>query len=179
MDFKNYSTDTVYTMWKSISELDGRYDISDCGEIRNNKTSKILCKKLDRDGYYQIGLRKLGDRKKIWFYIHRLVALYFLGPPDNENNQVDHIDNNKTNNKVENLRWVTQLDNNLNRKLQAWKSNTTTNELYITKYKNGFMIRINRSDYSKRLWCKDLNTAVYHRNNFINEMNKNILSRRD
>lgn len=41
------------------------------------------------------------------------------------------------------------------------------------------MIRINRSDYSKRLWCKDLNTAVYHRNNFINEMSKNILSRRD
>jgi hypothetical protein len=46
MDFKSYNTDTVYTMWKSISELDGRYDISDCGEIRNNKTSKILCKNL-------------------------------------------------------------------------------------------------------------------------------------
>jgi len=159
-------------MWKPINELDGRYEISDCGEIRNSKTSKILCKKLDRDGYFQIGLRKLGDRHKIWFSIHRLVALYFLEPPDNQNNQVDHIDNNKTNNKVENLRWVTKKDNILNRSLHAWKSNNTTKELYITKYKNGFMIRINRSDYSKQMWCKDLETAIFYRNNFINEITK-------
>jgi len=43
--------------------------------------------------------------------VHRIVAFAFLGSPPSENNVVDHIDTDRSNNRAENLRWVTRLDN--------------------------------------------------------------------
>ena len=157
-------------MWKEIDGFQGRYEISDTGEIRNTKTGRILVLKIDDDGYYQIGLRKLGDRKRYWFYIHRLVAISYLEEPINSSMQIDHIDHNKQNNSVSNLRWITIQDNNLNRELKPWKTNKTTGELYITKYKNGYMIRINRSDYKKRIWERDLDMAIKRRDECLDEI---------
>ena len=59
-------------MWKDIKGFEGRYCISDLGEVQNIKTKKILKPTSDKDGYLHIGLRKLGDRKKYWFRVHRL-----------------------------------------------------------------------------------------------------------
>lgn len=155
-------------MWKDITGFESRYEISDDGQVRNKKTLKLLCLKLDRDGYQQIGLRKLGDRKKYWFSLHRLVACHFMD--ECEDMCVDHIDHNKLNNNVSNLRWVTIQENNLKRELKAWSTNNTTGELYITKYKNGFMIRINRLDYKKRSWERDLETAIKRRDCYLEEI---------
>lgn len=157
-------------MWKDIANLEGRYEISDIGEVRNKKTQRLLCLKLDREGYYQIGMRKSNNRKKYWFSVHRLVAIHFLGDPEDNSKQVDHIDHNKTNNSVSNLRWVTVKENNLNREMKAWSTNTTTNELYITRYNNGFMIRINRSDYRKQIWERDLESAIRRRDECVKEI---------
>ncbi len=157
-------------MWKDIEQFEARYQISNCGKVRNCRTLKLLTPKLDRDGYHQIGLRKLGDRKKYWFAIHRLVGLAFL--PKSELTQIDHVDHNKLNNLVENLRWTTVADNNLNRQLKAWRTNGTK-ELYITKYKNGYMIRINRADFKRKTWCKTLEDAIETRNEYLEEI-KNI-----
>lgn len=60
------------------------------------------------DGYLQIGLFNLGKRKM--FKIHRLVALHYIPNPANKSD-VDHIDGDKTNNHVDNLRWATRSDN--------------------------------------------------------------------
>jgi hypothetical protein len=43
--------------------------------------------------------------------VHRIVAFAFLGSPPSEKHVVDHIDTNRSNNRAENLRWVTRLDN--------------------------------------------------------------------
>lgn len=156
-------------MWKDIVGFEGRYEVSDMGQVRNIKTQKLLCLKKDRDGYQQIGLRKLGDRKKYWFSLHRLVAKHFL---DNysEDLCVDHIDHNKCNNIVTNLRSITVGENNRNRELKAWSTNKTTNELYITAYKNGYMVRINRLDYTKRIWERDLESAIKRRDECLTEL---------
>lgn len=155
-------------MWKDIVGFEERYQISDRGEVRNTKTLNMLSLKIDRDGYQQIGLRKSGDRKKYWFSIHRLVATHFLeGYSDRL--CVDHIDHNKCNNNISNLRWVTIEENNRNRELKPWSTNITK-ELYITKYKNGYMIRINRADYKKRIWEIDLKTAIKRRDECIKEL---------
>ena len=99
-------------MWKDIGGFEGRYEISEDGVIRNATNGRTLTSALDSDGYKQIGIRKLGDRKKYWFKIHRLVAFAFLELPDNYASlQIDHIDRDKTNNKVENLRHATQKTN--------------------------------------------------------------------
>jgi hypothetical protein len=157
-------------MWKDIIDFEERYEISDSGDVRNKKNKHILTPKVDRYSYNQIGLRKLGDRKKYWFSVHRLVGLHFL--EHIVGMQIDHIDHNKLNNVISNLRWVTPSNNNLNRELKAWKTNRT-GELYITEYKHGYMIRINRSDYKRKVWTNTLENAISQRNNFLKEI-KNI-----
>jgi hypothetical protein len=148
-------------MWKDIKGFEERYEISETAEIRNSKTKKILTPGLDLDGYLQIGIRKLGSRKKVWFKIHKLMALYFIELPINyEELQVDHIDRNKINNNPTNLRWVTVQENCDNRKNTAWKTNTTTGEQNITKYPNGYMLRINKHNLKHRSWHKTLESAV-------------------
>lgn len=154
-------------MWKTISEFN--YEINIHGEIRNKKTLSLVKPNLNKYGYLKIGLRKAGDRKKYWFTIHRLVAYAFI---DNINNysEVDHIDRNKLNNTINNLRWVDTCTNNLNRKQTCWKTNTTTGELYISKYRNGYMIRINRNDYKFRGWVKNIEEAIRIRDNCMMEI---------
>lgn len=152
-------------MWKNIEGFEGRYSVSDVGEVQNTKTKKVLTPGADKNGYFQVGLRKLGDRKKYWFRVHRLVAIAFCEKPENWIElDIDHIDRIKTNNTPVNLRWVTSQENNSNRKDCCWITNKTTGELYITKYKNGFMIRINRNDLKHRSWHHTIEDAVNVRN---------------
>jgi hypothetical protein len=152
-------------MWKDIEGFEGRYRVSDIGEILNAQKNTLLIPAPDKDGYFHIGLRKLGDRQKYWFRIHRLVAIAFCEKPENwEELQIDHIDRNKRNNVVPNLRWVTSRGNNDNRKNTCWETNTTTRELHITGYKNGgFMLRINKYDLKHRSWHKTLEDAMRER----------------
>lgn len=99
--------------WKDIIGYEGLYKVSDWGRIKSLYNYKrngtdILKPKIKR-GYYQIGLRKNGKRK--WFAVHRLVAQAFIA---NTNNYpcVNHKDENKLNNCVDNLEWCTVGYNN-------------------------------------------------------------------
>lgn len=159
-------------MWKTLKEY-SNYAISSTGNVKNTNTDRVLVSTVNRYGYLQIGLRQKGVREKKFFLIHRLVALYFIDSvPDNfDNLEVDHIDHNKTNNNIENLRLVTKVENCLSREFKPWTTNKTTKELYITKYKNGYMIRINRSDYKKKKWLSSLDEAIKVRDEYIEEIN--------
>lgn len=152
-------------MWKDIEGFEGRYRVSDIGEILNAQKNTLLTPALDKDGYSHIGLRKMGERKKYWFRVHRLVAIAFCEKPENwKELQIDHIDRNKQNNVVPNLRWVTLQENMDNRRDTCWSRNTTTGELHITRYKNGgFMVRINQHDLKYRSWHTTLEDAIRER----------------
>lgn len=96
--------------WKDIKGYEGLYQISNKGRVKslgNNKSrkEKIRDGKIDNNGYKRIGLCKNGKEKK--YKIHRLVAQAFLPNPDNLP-VVNHKDENKLNNNVENLEWCTQ-----------------------------------------------------------------------
>lgn len=91
--------------WRKISSRPN-YSVSERGDVRNDKTGRILKPYLGTAGYYQVML----GRKTSPLYVHRIVAGAFI-PNESNLPQVDHIDGDKTNNCVENLRWVTVSEN--------------------------------------------------------------------
>ena len=93
--------------WRTLTDFPN-YDVSENGDIRNNKTLLLLKHKIDRYGYPVVSLRSKGNRK--YPTIHRLVAKAFVDNPNNYT-QVNHIDGNKTNNHYTNLEWITVSGN--------------------------------------------------------------------
>lgn len=95
--------------WKQIDGYDN-YSISTNGQIRNDKTGRILKPVEQRTGYMQVTLSKKGEKKT--YLIHRLVMETFVPNPDKENLvDINHKDYNKTNNSVDNLEWTTHKQN--------------------------------------------------------------------
>lgn len=93
--------------WEKIVGYDN-YLISSCGTVKNIKTSRILKQQDNGKGYKLVDLCKDGKATKK--YIHRLVALAFICNP-NGYKEVNHIDENKSNNHVSNLEWCTHAYN--------------------------------------------------------------------
>lgn len=95
--------------WKQIVVDDVTYDyeVSSYGNVRNVETGRIL-KQCDNKGYLRVGLCK--NKKQKTFSVHRLVAIMFIPNPNNLP-QVNHKDENKHNNHVDNLEWMTQENN--------------------------------------------------------------------
>lgn len=84
-------------IWKDIPNFDG-YQASNLGDIRNKKTKKILKPVINRYGYKIYSL--FGKKVKG----HRLIAKTFISNPNNFS-QVNHKDENKQNNNINNLEW--------------------------------------------------------------------------
>lgn len=110
--------------WKEIIELNGEYLVSNFGTVYSNKSHIIMKQHFDKDGYKRVTLRKNGKPKT--FFVARLVAQAFISNPENKP-QINHIDGNKRNNRVENLEWVTAKEN-VN---HAWKTGLTHGTLGI------------------------------------------------
>lgn len=101
-------------IWKKIEGYKGRYEISNLGRIKSyaqdNINGKIKYGNLDKKGYKVIYLYDNSHNGK-WHKVHRLVAKTFIPNPDNLP-QVNHKDEDKTNNCVDNLEWCNNYYNN-------------------------------------------------------------------
>ncbi len=94
-------------IWKDIEGYEGLYQVSNLGRVKslNYKRTgkeKILIYRKHKNGYIYIGLCKDGIVKS--FRVHRLVAKTFISNPNNYE-EVNHKDEDKSNNCVENLEW--------------------------------------------------------------------------
>jgi len=87
------------------------YLIYEDGKVQNKKTKRYLKQCNDNFGYKIVNLYKDGKRKT--FRIHRLVAEQYIPNPDNKP-QVDHMNRDRTDNRIQNLRWVTISENQQN-----------------------------------------------------------------
>lgn len=90
-------------IWKDIEGYEGLYQVSNMGRVRSLTRNIILKNQIARSGYKRIQLYKNNKGYK-HFQIHRLVANAFIPNPDNLP-QVNHKDENKANNRVDNLEW--------------------------------------------------------------------------
>ena len=91
------------THWRPISGYEGFYEVSDNGEVRNSRTGRILKQKVERNGYVRVHLSKDGTARSM--LLHRVVANTFL-PNPNGLLTVNHLDEDKTNNRLSNLEWA-------------------------------------------------------------------------
>jgi hypothetical protein len=96
-------------IWKPIGIGDNM--VSNFGNVKNG--DKLRKPQIVGNGHCQLAIRHNGECK--YYYIHRLVGEHFLEKPSAEKCLIDHIDRNKTNNHVNNLRWCTHQENSNNR----------------------------------------------------------------
>ena len=116
-------------IWKSVPNYDGIYEVSNFGNIRNVSVMgayRNLVLVRDKDGYAIVTLCK--NNKQSSKRVHRLVALAFIENPLNKP-QVNHKDEDRWNNCVWNLEWVTSRENNNygSRNIRLAKSKLNTN----------------------------------------------------
>lgn len=90
--------------WKPIAAANG-YEISDCGNVRNSRTNKMLAPWLHRSGHRYINC---GGRK---YQVHRLVMAAFGPARPNHEAEVRHLDGCPANNNIANLAWGSRAQN--------------------------------------------------------------------
>lgn len=86
------------------------YTINCNGEVYSLKSKKYLIPQNNGNGYFKVGLY---NPKYKQIYVHKLVAQFFIPNPNNYK-YIDHIDRNKANNHISNLRWVSAKENTNN-----------------------------------------------------------------
>ena len=97
--------------WKQINEYEQDYMISNLGNVSTIKFNGFTKKSQSNHykGYKIVSLWKNGKRKT--FYVHRLVADHFVDGKNNIKNQVNHKNFKKSDNKFNNLEWVSSIEN--------------------------------------------------------------------
>jgi len=99
-------------LWKTI-EYANKYEVSNLGNIRTKNTNRLRSlniESLRKDNKrVRPGLINNEDKNK-GYYLHRIVAEHFIDNPDNLP-EVNHIDGDYYNNKVDNLEWISKMDN--------------------------------------------------------------------
>lgn len=95
-------------IWKDIVGFKGFYRVSNKGNVFSARSQKPLTKSLHPRGYRTVALTKTGTWRP--YLIHRLVAEAFIPNPDNKP-MVNHINAVKSDNYVQNLEWVTHIEN--------------------------------------------------------------------
>jgi hypothetical protein len=95
-------------LWSDIEDYENKYQISNYGRLKSLKNNMIMKPMVGTNGYLLACLWKNGKQRKI--SIHRLVAKKFVPNPYNYK-EVNHIDEDKTNNRFDNLEWCTRKYN--------------------------------------------------------------------
>lgn len=152
-------------IWKDIRGYEGLYQVSNLGRVKSLERldrmgreikTKILSQSDNGNGYSYVGLYKDKKGKKVG--VHRLVAQMFIPNPNNLP-QVNHLDEDKYNNKIDNLAWVTNKENsnygNHNKNLAMAQKRTS---VIARDIKTGVSIHFNSLREAER------KTGVHHSN---------------
>lgn len=115
-------------VWKPVVGYEGYYSVSNFGRIKSTRYGNILRNTIKRNEYLQVHL-SIGNAKKC-ASVHRLVAMAFLPNPSNYPS-VNHKDEDKTNNHVENLEWCTPKYNSNYGTLKARSSANAKRQMHV------------------------------------------------
>ena len=146
------------------------YIIFENGDIINVNTGKKLNPTKDTTGYMRVGLYSNGV--KTHFSVHRLIALAYIPNPENKP-CIDHINRIRDDNRIENLRWATRLENMQNKGMPKNNTSKTKNVFYdkahdLWKYEK----TVNKIVH--QVYFKTENEAIAYKINY--ELENNILN---
>lgn len=150
-------------IWKTIEGYPD-YQVSTYGRIKSLRFNKekLLAISLDNLGYARVGLRNENGLKNK--KVHRLVGETFLERIDGKNT-VDHINHNRSDNHINNLRWATQSEQRLNSRPNC--RSTNTGESHIHKQRNNYCVKIEKNFMMYRSCFKTLEEAVEYRDEIL------------
>ena len=151
-------------IWKDIPNYEGLYQASNLGRIRSFYINcKILKQNIGTNGYLSVNLYK--DKKHKPSMVHKLIMLTFNNIESNRKNVIDHINNIKTDNRVDNLQLVT------NRYNSSKDKKSKSNHYNIMPNSNSYLIRM-RINYKKHSigTFKNIDDAIFYRDKFICEI---------
>jgi hypothetical protein len=141
--------------WKDVPNYDGLYQVSNLGNVKSLRFNKELILKLTKgtNGYLCITLRLLNKSKT--YKVHQLVAMAFLGhTPNGLLKVIDHINNDKLDNRLENLQLVSNRYNS-----------HKTDKKYSSKYKGVSWDSVRKKWYSQIM----INKKIKNLGRFENE----------
>jgi len=152
-------------VWRKIDGYD--YAVSSFGNVKNVITGKILKLGLSRDKYPKVELFEKTKNKSI--KVHRLVAEYFIENPLNKP-FVDHIDCDRLNNNVNNLRYATCQENARNRGLNVKNKSGVQGVCWHKRHKKWYaQIKVNYVTYYLGSF-NNIEDAKYARQEKVNEL---------
>ena len=154
-------------IWKEIADFPD-YQISNQGRIKTLKygSESIMTPCLKKTGYFEINLyNKEGRYTKL---IHRLVADAFLNKVDDKLT-VDHIDRNRLNNTITNLRWADMKEQKINSAISYKNTNTGEKNIHLCD-RNYYTVQIKRQNEKYKKRFKTLEEAIQYRDLILSEV---------
>ena len=166
----------IEEIWRPIEGYEGLYEVSNTGQVRsldryvkysNGRIhlhkGKVLSPIKDKDGYLQVSLYY--NRKMYKKYVHRIVAEAFLPNPDNLP-EVNHKDEDKTNNNVTNLEWCDRKYN---------LSYGSRQERYRnTMLENGYWTGLSKDEYIKKYYEKNKESIKKYKKKYDQDNKESI-----
>jgi len=164
--------ETDEEIWKPITDFPN-YEVSSKGRVKSNYKNIIMKLQTHCSGYLYISLRNNDICKNVTSKVHRLVAKEFI---DNTENKltVDHIDKNKKNNCLGNLRWATMTEQNLHvNKDVTFLKPMTYRPIYRINNETNEIIELYKSISHAALWVINNNLTTIK---IVNNNNISIIS---
>lgn len=141
--------------WKKHPNIE-RIEVSTFGRVRllnprYKNREGIITQRIVRN-YPKISIWNAAKQKGYHVFVHKLVLETFVGPRPAPHYDCDHIDNNRQNNNVENLRWITRHENQLRARRRVgedhWAAKLTSEE--VAYIRNNFKPRDNSKNLAKK-----------------------------